>query len=79
MVNARVEMPRTSCHLSIFSWANEDSSWAWRQAGLDGPRCRRRRSPGAVHLSTYYLKFEIVFEMGHALPAAGAGHQGPCT
>ena len=29
--------------------------------GLDGPRCRRRRSPGAVHLSTYYLKFQIVF------------------
>ncbi len=41
MVNVRVEMPRTSCHLSIFSLGKLGGWYDGRQAGLDGPRCRR--------------------------------------
>jgi len=33
--------------------ANADSSWAWRQAGLDGPRCRRLVRPFLFSVTPY--------------------------
>ena len=77
MVNVRVEMPRTSCHLSIFSLGQRgfqlglvDGMTGDRPVLTDHARCALEHLLSKV--SNYFLKFIVDHDGGKSADGAGS-------